>query len=91
DVGVGAHGTNALEFVYMHEAGMSPEDCLISATINAATLIGAQDQLGTLEQGKHADLIAVPMDPMQDVEAYQFVNFVMKGGQVFLNNTGAQD
>jgi len=40
DVGVGNHGTNALEFVYMHEAGMSPEDCLKTATINAADLIG---------------------------------------------------
>lgn len=85
DVGVGTHGTNALEFVYMHEAGMTPEDCLISATINAATLIGAQDQLGTLEEGKYADLIALPFDPMNNVEAYQFVSFVMKGGQVHLN------
>jgi imidazolonepropionase-like amidohydrolase len=83
DVGVGAHGTNALEFVYMHEAGMTPEDCLISATINAATLIGVEDQLGTLEEGKYADLIAVPLDPMDNVEAYQFVDFVMKGGEVF--------
>jgi imidazolonepropionase-like amidohydrolase len=83
DVGVGAHGTNALEFVYMHEAGMTPEDCLISATINAAKLIGVEDQLGTLEPGKYADLIAVPLDPMGDVQAYQFVNFVMKGGEVF--------
>ncbi len=83
DVGVGAHGTNALEFVYMHEAGMSPEDCLISATINAAKLIGVDDQIGTLEAGKYADLIAVPLDPMENVEAYQFVDFVMKGGEVF--------
>lgn len=83
DVGVGAHGTNALEFVYMHEAGMSPEDCLISATINAAKLIGVEDQIGTLEAGKYADLIAVPLDPMENVEAYQFVDFVMKGGEVF--------
>ncbi|MEX0876347.1 MAG: amidohydrolase family protein [Phycisphaerales bacterium] len=85
DVGVGAHGTNAEEFVYMHEAGMTPEDCLISATINAATLIGAQDQLGTLEAGKHADLIALPRDPMGDVTAYQDVVFVMKGGDVFVD------
>ncbi|MFG0300292.1 MAG: amidohydrolase family protein [Phycisphaerales bacterium JB047] len=84
DVGVGAHGTNALEFIYMHEAGMTPEDCLISATINAAKLIGAQDQLGTLESGKYADLIALPRDPMADVTAYQDVMFVMKGGEVFL-------
>jgi imidazolonepropionase-like amidohydrolase len=86
DVGVGAHGTNAEEFVYMHEAGMSPEDCLISATINAAKLIGVEDQIGTLEAGKFADLIALPMDPMENVEAYLSVDFVMKGGEVFLEN-----
>lgn len=80
DVGVGAHGTNALEFVYMNQAGMNPQDCLISATINAATLIGVEDQIGTLEAGKFADLIALPADPMQSVEAYQQVNFVMKDG-----------
>ena len=67
----------------MHEAGMSHEDCLISATINAATLIGVQDQIGTLEQGKLADLIALPRDPMQDITAYQDVTFVMKDGTVF--------
>ena len=82
DVGVGAHGTNALEFVYMHEAGMSLEDCLISATINASKLIGANDQIGTLEQGKFADLIALPRDPMKDARAYQDVEFVMLGGEV---------
>ncbi len=83
DVGVGAHGTNAMEFIYMHEAGMTPEDCLISATINAATLIGAQDQIGTLEPGKYADLIALPRDPMEDVSAYQNVEFVMtRGSQI---------
>ncbi|MDF1809469.1 MAG: amidohydrolase family protein [Phycisphaerales bacterium] len=82
DVGVGAHGTNALEFVYMHEAGMTLEDCLISATINASKLIGVDDQIGTLEPGKFADLIALPKDPMKDVHAYQDVEFVMLGGDV---------
>ena len=85
DVGVGAHGTNAEEFVYMHEAGMTPEDCLISATINAAKLIGVEDRIGTLEEGKYADLIALPRDPMADVSAYQDLVFVMKGGEVFVD------
>jgi len=83
DVGVGAHGTNALEFVYMHEAGMSAEDCLVSATINAADLIGVGDELGTIEVGKHADLIAMVSDPMDDVRVFQDVVFVMKGGEVY--------
>ncbi|MEM9373359.1 MAG: amidohydrolase family protein [Planctomycetota bacterium] len=83
DVGVGEHGTNALEFVYMHEAGMSLAECLISATINSAELIGVSDKLGTIEAGKLADLVALDSDPMRDVTAYQRVVFVMKGGTVF--------
>jgi imidazolonepropionase-like amidohydrolase len=83
DVGVGEHGTNALEFVYMHEAGMSPEDCMKTATINAADLIGASDRIGTIEVGKLADLVALDSDPMQDVTAYQRVVFVMKDGVVY--------
>ncbi len=83
DVGVGDHGTNALEFVYMHEAGMSPTDCLISATIHAADLCGILDEVGTLEPGKAADVIAVRGDPLADVAVLQDVRFVMKGGAVY--------
>lgn len=83
DVGVGDHGTNALEFVYMHEAGMTPEDCLISATVHAADLIGVSETLGTIEAGKLADLVALDGDPMEDLTAYQRVVFVMKDGVVF--------
>ena len=83
DVGVGAHGTNALEFVYMHEAGMSPQDCLKTATINAADLIGILDKLGTIEPGKLADLVGLDSDPIEDVTAYQRVVFVMKDGVVY--------
>ena len=83
DVGVGDHGTNALEFVYMAEAGMSPADCLVSATINAAELCGIADEVGTLEPGKAADVIAVKGNPLDDVKVLQDVRFVMKGGAVF--------
>lgn len=82
DVGVGAHGTNAMEFVYMFEAGMTPEDCLISATINAAKLIGVEDQIGSLEPGKYADLIAVPTNPLEDISVLLDVEFVMARGEV---------
>lgn len=82
DVGVGAHGTNALEFVYMNEAGMTPVDCLISATINAADLIGATDQIGTIEPGKFADIIAVPTNPLEDISVMLDVHFVMTNGQI---------
>ena len=83
DVGVGAHGTNALELVYMREAGIPAEDCLISATIHAADLCGLGDEIGTLEPGKWADVIAVRGDPLADVTVLQDVAFVMKEGTVY--------
>ena len=82
DVGVGAHGTNAQEFIYMHEAGMSNEDCLISATINAAKLIGVDDQIGTIEEGKLADIIAVNKNPLEDISALLEMQFVMAHGRI---------
>jgi imidazolonepropionase-like amidohydrolase len=82
DVGVGDHGTNALEFVYMAEIGMSPTECLVAATIHAADLCGILDEVGTLEAGKAADLIAVQGNPLEDVTVLQDVRFVMRGGRV---------
>lgn len=82
DVGVGEHGANAMEFVYMHEAGIPLEDCLISATIHAADLCDLSDTIGTIEVGKAADIVAMPADPLQDVSAYLNVNFVMARGQI---------
>jgi len=84
DVGVGKHGTNALEFVYMVEAGMSPSDCIVSATIDAAELCGIGDEVGTLEAGKAADILAVRGNPLKDVEALLEPAFVMKAGVVYL-------
>ena len=83
DVGVGEHGTNALEFVYMHEAGMTLQDCLKSATTGAADLCGLSDEIGTIEVGKRADIVALGKDPLQDVTAYQDVQFVMTNGRVY--------
>ncbi|MEM8836320.1 MAG: amidohydrolase family protein [Planctomycetota bacterium] len=83
DVGVGAHGTNALEFIYMTEAGMTNEDAIISATINAAELCDLSDELGTLEPGKIADVIAVDGNPLETIEALLEVPFVMRDGIVF--------
>jgi len=83
DVGVGAHGTNALEFVYMTEAGMSPADAIKAATVNAADLCGIGDTVGKLTKGYQADIIAVDVNPLEDVTTLQNVTFVMKGGKVF--------
>jgi imidazolonepropionase-like amidohydrolase len=83
DVGVGEHGTNALEFVYMGEAGMRPMDALVSATVNAADLCDLSDEIGTIEAGKAADIIAVGSSPLEDLAVLQHVEFVMKGGVVY--------
>lgn len=83
DAGVGVHGTNAREFVYMHEAGMPAMECIVAATVNAAELLGLSDQIGTIEPGKSADIIAVHGDPLRDVSVLQNVAFVMKAGQVY--------
>ncbi|MEM7730430.1 MAG: amidohydrolase family protein [Pseudomonadota bacterium] len=83
DSGVSAHGDNAKEFQYMVAAGMSPMEAIRSATVVASEHIGMDEMIGTLEPGKHADLIAVDEDPLADVAALMDVDFVMKGGKVY--------
>ena len=86
DSGISPHGTNAEEAVLMHKAGMPNADILVSATVNAADLIGMSDQLGTLEIGKQADIIATDGSPLTDIEDLLDVDFVMKGGKVHKNS-----
>lgn len=83
DAGVGMHGDNWKEFVYMTEAGMPAHDAILAATINAATVLQQQDTLGSIKVGKIADLVAVAGDPLQHIELMQNVSFVMKAGQVY--------
>ena len=83
DSGVSAHGDNAQEFSLMVEAGMEPADALLSATVNSADLLGISDILGTLEQGKLADIVAVQGDPLDDISLMESVSFVMKDGVVY--------
>jgi len=85
DAGVYAHGKNWLEFVYMTEAGMPILECIQSATVNAADLLGVSDILGSIEKGKYADIIAVDGDPTKDVQVMGKVSFVMKNGMVYKN------
>ena len=82
DSGVGPHGTNALEFKYMTDVGMDPARAIRVATIDAATLLGRADRIGTIEVGKDADIIAVAGDPVADVTRLQTVPFVMRRGVV---------
>ena len=83
DTGVSPHGENWREFVYMVEAGMPATEAIVSATRSAAVLLNQWENLGSIEPGKYADIIAVPGDPREDVEEFGRVHFVMKGGEVF--------
>jgi imidazolonepropionase-like amidohydrolase len=83
DAGVYPHGDNAKQFYYMVKYGMTPAQAIRAATSSAADLIGRAQDVGTVEAGKYADLIAVTADPLQDVRALENVGFVMKGGVVY--------
>ncbi len=82
DAGVNDHGTNAYEAVLMNQAGMPPRAILISATVNAADLMGILDIAGTIEEGKDADIVAYSGNPLEDVSALLQPAFVMARGNL---------
>lgn len=79
--GLSAHGENAQEFKLLVASGLSPMEAILTATRNAADLIGSAD-IGLIQAGRFADIIAVTGDPLQDVTTLEKVDFVMKGGAV---------
>ena len=83
DAGVFKHGLNAKEFQYMTEAGMPIMEALKSATVVAAEVLEMKDQLGSIEVGKLADIIATDANPLTDVKTLMNVTFVMKEGVVY--------
>ena len=83
DVGPFPHGTQAREFFLMVKYGMSPLAVLQADLLNGAKLLDWEGQIGELEPGYLADVIAVPGDPLQDIAVLQNVAFVMKGGVVY--------
>jgi imidazolonepropionase-like amidohydrolase len=83
DAGVFKHGKNAMEFQYMVEGGMPIMEALKSATIIAADVLDMKDQLGSIESGKIADIIATDGNPLSDVKTLMNVIFVMKEGVVY--------
>src|SRR3954466_201578 len=85
DAGVYPHGDNAKQFFYMVKYGMTPADAIQAATVNAATLIGRDKDVGSIAPGKFADIIAVSGDPLANVRELEHVAFVMKGGEVYKN------
>ena len=87
DMGVGPHGDNAREFVYMVEAGIPAAVALQSATVRAAEVLGVDDQ-GVIEAGKRADIVAMPGNPVEDINAVLGVDFVMKDGAIHASPGG---
>jgi len=71
------------EFGALVRGGMKPLDAIQAATVRASELLGMSDQIGTLEMGKYADVVAVTGEPLVDIQAMESVVFVMKGGVVF--------
>jgi imidazolonepropionase-like amidohydrolase len=81
--GMSAHGENAQEFALLVKAGLPPMEAIKTATWNAADLLGAAQDVGTVQAGRYADIIAVDGDPLKDVTLLEHVAFVMKGGAVY--------
>lgn len=89
DAAVYPHGQNAREFQYMVEAGIPPMVALQAATTHAAELLHKSNELGQIAPGRHADVIAVPGNPLDDITAMQRVSFVMKGGVIYKKDGAA--
>ena len=78
------HGRNGEEFKYMVDIlGATPMDAITIGTMNAATLLGAEQQIGSVRTGKLADIVAVQGNPLEDVTRLANVAFVRKGGVVY--------
>lgn len=83
DAGVFPHGINGREFLYMTEVGMPAMEAIKSATTVGAIVLGMKNEIGSIEAGKFADLIAVDKNPLQDIRTMENVTFVMKDGKVY--------
>tara|TARA_B100001250_G_scaffold306917_1_gene268800 strand:- start:119 stop:1396 length:1278 start_codon:yes stop_codon:yes gene_type:complete len=85
DAGVFSHGKNAKEFGYMNEVGMPVMECLQSATVTNAGILGYADELGQISAGFIADIVATNDNPMDNISTLENVIFVMKNGVVYKN------
>ena len=82
DSGVYPHGGNAKQFAYMVRYGMTPMQAIQSATIEAAKVMGKEAEVGSIAQGRFADLVAVTGDPLVDIRVLENVEAVIKDGEV---------
>lgn len=85
DAGVYPHGYNGRQFAYMVQYGMTPMEAIQAATVNAAELLDWPGDVGVIEAGAYADIIAVDGNPLDDIRELEDVDFVMKGGAIFKN------
>ncbi len=83
DSGVSPHGENANEFVEYVDAGMTQMESLVAGTIGAAQAAGIADKVGSLEPGKAADIVAMPMSPLDDINSVLDLYFIMRDGVIF--------
>lgn len=83
DAGVFIHGFNGREFELMVEGGMPAMEAIQAATSVAAKVLGQEENFGSLEEGKYADIVATPENPVDNISTMNNVGFVMKGGKVY--------
>ncbi|WP_236209036.1 metal-dependent hydrolase family protein, partial [Pseudomonas tohonis] len=83
DAPITPHGTNAVEFHYLVEAGLTPLQAIQAATLTPARWLDAADDIGSIEAGRYADIIAVKDDPLADIKVLEKVQWVMKGGVIY--------
>jgi imidazolonepropionase-like amidohydrolase len=80
-------GENTRELAWFVKAGMTPEQALKTATVDAAELMGIEDRLGRLKPGYLADIAAIDGNPLENIDAIQKVRWVMKAGAVVVDKT----
>lgn len=85
DSGVSQHGDNAREFELLVEAGLTPMEAIETATIHASRHVRMDSDIGTIETGKYADIVAVDGNPLENISELRDVDFVMKNGTVYLS------